>query len=98
MKFDLGRVIFHVIAGNAETENASFIFPFPSLIFEILKLQKNVLHEGEALEAPRKPIRISSKLYTGLHYEDAENDDQQKDMPTLSLFLMMLQQISLHLA
>ena len=50
--FDLGKVIFQVIVSNAEFESISGVLPFPSLIFGILKLQKNILEKGEVLVVP----------------------------------------------
>ena len=85
-KFDRERVIFQVITGNAEIENIFGVLPFPSLICENLKLQKNVLEEDEALEALRKPIRISSKLYTGPHflYVEGNQENEMLDSPFVS--------------
>ena len=51
-EFDLAKVIFQVIKNNAKSENTVNVLPYPSLIFEILQLQKNIMKEGEVLEQP----------------------------------------------
>ena len=42
-KFDIGKLLFVVIMHNAEHEHTYGILPLPSLIFEVLMLQKNIL-------------------------------------------------------
>ena len=44
-ELDLAKVIFQVIKRNAESENTVNVLPYPSLIFEILQLQKNIMEE-----------------------------------------------------
>ena len=41
-------------------------------------LQKNILEQGEVIEVPRKPIRISYKVYTITHVKDVEGDEEEK--------------------
>ena len=43
--FDLAKVIFQVIKSNAESKNTVNVLPYPSLIFEILQLQKDIMEE-----------------------------------------------------
>ena len=44
-EFDLAKVIFQVITSNAESENIVNVLPYPSLIFELLRLQKDIMEE-----------------------------------------------------
>ena len=77
--FDLAKVIFQVIKSNAESENTVNVLPYPFLIFEILQLQKDIMEEGEVLEQPRHPIKISTKLYQGAHIPNVDTDLMEED-------------------
>ena len=78
-EFDLAKVIFQVITSNAESENTVNVLPYPSLIFEILRLQRDIMEEGEVLEQPRHPIKISTKLYQGAHISDVDDNLMEED-------------------
>ena len=78
-EFDLAKVIFQVIKNNAESENTVNVLPYPSLIFEILQLQKDIMEEWEVLEQPRHPIKISTKLYQGAHIPDVDATLMEED-------------------
>ena len=82
-EFDLAKVIFQVIVSNAESENTVNVLPYPSLIFEILRLQHDIMEEGEVLEQPRHPIKISTKLYQGAHIPDVDDNlmEEEPDSP-----------------
>ena len=77
----MGKLIYQVIVKNIEFEHTNGVLPFSSLIFEILQLQKNILEKNEVLETPRKPIRISYKVFTGTHAKDVE-EEGEKAVPT----------------
>ena len=62
---------------NVEFEHAYCVLRFPSLIFEILQLQKNILEKDEVLKILRKPIRISYKVLVGNHAKDVEEKVEQ---------------------
>ena len=78
-EFDLAKVIFQVIKSNAKSENTVNVLPYPSLIFEILLLQKDIMEEEEVLEQPRHPIKISTKLYQGAHIPDVDANLMEED-------------------
>ena len=59
---------------NVESEHAYDVLPFPSLIFEILQLQNNILEKDEVLEIPRESIRISYKVFAGNHAKDVKKE------------------------
>ena len=82
-EFDLAKVIFQVITSNAESENIVNVLPYPSLIFELLRLQKDIMEEGEVLEQPRHLIKISTKLYQGAHIPDVDDNlmEENPDSP-----------------
>ena len=61
--FDMGKLLFEVIIHNVEHENTYGILPLPSLIYEVLMLQKNILGEDEMLEPIPPPLKVSQKLY-----------------------------------
>ena len=82
-EFDLAKVIFQVIISNAESENTVNVLPYPSLIFELLRLQKDIMEEGEVLEQPRHPIKISTKLYQGAHIPDVDDNLMEEDPDSL---------------
>ena len=81
--FDLAKLIFQVIISNAESENFVGVLPFSSLIFGLLKIQNEDLDKGEVLEEPRKPLKISIKVYTSSHVQDMDNDDVKEDPGSL---------------
>ena len=66
--FDMGKSLFEVIIHNVEHENTYGILPLPSLIYEVLMLQKNILGEDEMLEPIiPPPLKVSQKLYACKH-------------------------------
>ena len=67
----------NVKTSNAKLKSTSKVLRFPSLIFDILKLKKNILKEGEILEVPRKPILILNKVYISTHVKDVEDDEDE---------------------
>ena len=69
-KFDMGKLLFEVIVYNAEQETTYGILPLPSLIYEVLMLQKNVLGDDEILEVLPPPLKVSHKLFEGKHVPD----------------------------
>ena len=81
--FDLAKVIFQVVISNAETENSIEVFPFPFLIFGLLKIQNEDLDKGDTLEEHRKTLKISSKVYTGAHVQNVDNADVEEDPDSL---------------
>ena len=64
-------------------KNIVAVLPYPSLIFEILQLQKDIMEEGEVLEQSRHPIKISTKLYQSAHIPDVDNDLMEEDLGSL---------------
>ena len=81
------KLIFEIIVHNAEYEYAYGILPFPSLIFNVLMLQKNILKEHEILKVPTAPLRIFNKLFKGKHTLDIQKkkgvlDDIPKQVAT----------------
>ena len=71
-KFDKGKLLFEVIIYNAEQETTYGILPLPSLIYEVLMLQKNILGENEMLELLPPPLKVSCKLFEGKHVLDVK--------------------------
>ena len=57
LSFDMGKHIFELIVSHAESETTNGKLPFPSLIFEVLSLQKTVKEDPEALESLPGPSR-----------------------------------------
>ena len=82
-EFDLAKVIFQVIKSNAEFENTVNVLSYPSLIFEILQLQKNIMEEGEVLKKPQNPIKISTKLYQGAYIPNVDATLMKEDHDSL---------------
>ena len=82
-EFDLAKVIFQVIKSNAESENTVNVLPYPSLIFEILQLQKDIMKKGEVMKQPWHPIKISTKLYQGAHIPNVDATLMEKDPDSL---------------
>ena len=78
--FDMANVIFQVIVSYVESESSLGGLPFPSLIHEILSVQKEGLAEGDDLDMPRKPLSISTKVYIGAHIQDVGNEDADIDL------------------
>ena len=72
-------MIFQVVVSYAESESTLGGLPFPSLIHEILSVQKDVLTESDDLDMPRKPLSISTKVYTRAHVQDVGNEDADID-------------------
>ena len=68
--FDMGQLLFKVIMHNVEYENTYGILPLPSLIYEVLMLQKNILGDDEMLEPIPPPLKVSQKLFKGKHALD----------------------------
>ena len=77
--FDMANVIFQVIVSYAKSESTLGGLPFPSLIHEILSVQKEGLADEDDLDMPRKPLSISTKVYTGAHVQDVGNEDVDID-------------------
>ena len=69
-----------MVTSNAESENSVRVLPFPSLIFGFLKIQNEDLAKCKVLEEPRKPLNISTKVYTSSHVQDVDNDDVEEDL------------------
>ena len=67
ISFDMVNVIFQVIMSYAKTETTVGGLPFSSLIHELLTAQKEDLDVDDDLEVPRKPLKISTKVYIGAH-------------------------------
>ena len=67
--------MFEIIVHNAEYEHAYGILPFPSLIFEVLMLQKNILEEHEILKVPTIHLWIFHKLFEGKHAPDIQEKE-----------------------
>ena len=80
VSFDMANVIFQLIVSYAEIENTVGVLPFLSLIYELLKIQKDDLDEDAILEVPRKSLKISNKVYTSAHVLDVDNDEPAKDI------------------
>ena len=83
VSFDLTKVIFQVVFSNVEFENIVGVLPFPYLIYELLKIQKKDLDKGGVLKVPRKPLKISTKVYTGAHFHNVDNDELKEDSDAL---------------
>ena len=66
-EFDMGKLLFEVIVHNAKHEHTYGILPLPSLIFEVLMLQKNILGDDEISEPIPAPLRVYQKLFEGKH-------------------------------
>ena len=49
------------------------------MIHEILSVQKDGLAESDDLDMPRKPLSISTKVYTRAHVQDVGNEDADID-------------------
>ena len=77
--FDMANVIFQVIVSYVESESTLSGLPFPSLIHEILSVQKKRLADTDDLDMPWKPLGISTKVYTGAHVQDVGNEDADID-------------------
>ena len=75
--FDMGKIIYQVIVSNAEFEHAYGVLPFSFLIFEILQLQNNIIEKDEVLKTPRKPIRISYKVFVGNYAKDVAKEIEE---------------------
>ena len=65
--FNMANVVFQVIVSYAESKSTLGGLSFPFLIHEILSVQKERLAYGDDLDMPRKPLSISTKVYTGAH-------------------------------
>ena len=72
-----------MIVSYAKSESTLGGLPFPSLIHEILSVQKDRLAESDDLDMPRKPLSISTKVYTGAHVQDVGNEDADIDPDNL---------------
>ena len=71
-KFDMGKLLFEVIVYNAEHETTYGILPLPSMIYEVLMLQKKILGEDEMMEVLPPPLKVSHKLFEGKHVPDVK--------------------------
>ena len=71
-KFDMGKMLFEVIVYNEEQETTYGILPLPSLIYEVLMLQKNILGEDEMMEVLPPLLKVSHKLFEGKHVPDVQ--------------------------
>ena len=71
-KFDMEKLLFEVIVYNAEQKTTYDILPLPSLIYEVLMLQKNILGEDDMLEVLPPPLKVSHKLFEGKHVPDVK--------------------------
>ena len=78
--FDMANVVFQVIVSYAESKSTLGGLPFPFLIHEILNVQKEGLADKDDLDMPRKPLSISSKVYTRAHVQDVGNEDVDIDL------------------
>ena len=81
--FDMANVVFQVIVSYAESKSTLDGLPFPSLIHEILSVQKEGLADGDDLDMPRKPLSFSTKVYIGAHVQDVSNEDADIDHDNL---------------
>ena len=72
-----------MIKSNTESENTISVLPYPSLIFQLLQIQKIIMEEREVLEQPWRPIKIFTKLYQGAHILDVDNEVLEKDLDFL---------------
>ena len=69
----MANMIFQVIVSYVEAKTTVGGLPFPSLIHEVLTIQKDGLVEDDDLEMPYKPLKISTKVYTDAHVQDVGN-------------------------
>ena len=69
-----------MIVSYAESKSTLGGLPFPFLIHEILSVQKEGLADGDDLDMPRKPLSISTKVYTRAHVQDVGNEDVDIDL------------------
>ena len=81
--FDMANVVFQVIVGYAKSNSTLGGLPFLYLIHEILSVQKERLADKDDLDMPRKPLSISSKVYTRAHVQDVGNEDVDIDLDNL---------------
>ena len=77
--FDMANVVFQVIVSYVEFKSTLGGLPFSSLIHEILSVQKVGLADKDDLDMARKPLSISTKVYTGAHVQDVGNEDADID-------------------
>ena len=77
--FDMANMVFQAIVGYAESKSTLGGLPFPFLIHEILNVQKEGFVDGDDLDMVRKPLSISTKVYTGTHVQDVGNEDADID-------------------
>ena len=73
------KLMFEIIVYNVEYEHAYLILPFPSLIFEVLMLQKIILEEHEILKVPTVHLQIFHKLFKGKHAPDIQEKEGVPD-------------------
>ena len=75
----MANVIFQVIVSYTEAKTTVGGLSFPSLIHELLTVQKEGLDVDDDLELPRKPLKISTKVYTSAHVQDGGNEEVEND-------------------
>ena len=71
----MGKLMFEMIVHIVEYQHAYGMLPFHSLIFEVLRLQKNTLKENEILEALQSHLQIFHKLFEGRHAQDIQEEE-----------------------
>ena len=81
------KPMFEIIVHNVEYEHAYGILSFPSLIFEVLMFQKNILKKHEILKVLTVHLRIFHKLFEGKHAPNIQEkegvlDDVLKQVAT----------------